>query len=514
MIPINLSNLLNKISSFTFSQEDERRSPDTSLIFYRLAICFAILLPSALAIRYGIAHLRSRVSKRRENSQQEQRVQDTSKRALDDSTNGKKQEDASPQPEHASETKPDPQPPEIQKIPEEENPGEKEETTKTLKEISCPKGTRYIHTKQVPAPFNVRTLAKTSLEEIDNLEYRVQIDETEIERRLQKEFNAAIAQEKVQLTNCSFSAQATRIDQKTADTSTSGKSTSEIRFNKTEISFSTEEQTGLAEARGARSTMEDAHIASSFTFQAGGQPKEVKITGVFDGHGGDECAKFVAENIKDHLRARLEEQNATGLRDLGIWNAIKLAFVDLSRSYHQNIDVYNADAGTTANVALIIDGDLWIANLGDARAILLHPDGTSTQLSEDAKPGDLKYKKSIEKRGGRVNEHGYPRLNGILAVARSFGDHKLRGTVSARPKITKISHPERDGGEETSWKGYHLIQCCDGVFDVASSKQVGSLVHADLQKECSLAIAAKNIVDAAYQAGSTDNLSALVVPLG
>ncbi|OGN58689.1 MAG: hypothetical protein A3C42_01330 [Chlamydiae bacterium RIFCSPHIGHO2_02_FULL_45_9] len=49
-------------------------------------------------------------------------------------------------------------------------------------------------------------------------------------------------------------------------------------------------------------------------------------------------------------------------------------------------------SGTTATVAMILDGKLWTANVGDSRTIL----DNGIQLSEDAKPTDTHYRKGIE----------------------------------------------------------------------------------------------------------------------
>ena len=59
--------------------------------------------------------------------------------------------------------------------------------------------------------------------------------------------------------------------------------------------------------------------------------------------------------------------------------------------------------------------------------------------------------------------------------------------------------------------GTHLILACDGIYDVASTRQVAQGVKGD--KDGSSMQLAQNIVHSAYMAGSKDNLSALVVKL-
>ncbi|MFT4554563.1 MAG: serine/threonine protein phosphatase PrpC [Chlamydiales bacterium] len=370
--------------------------------------------------------------------------------------------------------------------------------------------TKHAHNVQIKAPFEVQENSAVSLDDIDKREYRIHIDAHEVARRLETEKSDAINQQKNENHYENFNQQMKLLSSNDNTTLHFGYLNSIIGYHKTPVTFSSPSfGVGMAEAQGRRPTMEDSHISNSFHFKAGVSSRRVRITGIFDGHGGPEVSNFAADNIVKHLVRRLEEQNRDSLSELGIWNALKLTFVDLSRSYNPTKPNYNAGSGSTANVALMINGDLWTVNLGDSRAILLDPDGITTQLSEDANPGNDKYKKGIQDRGHSVFTKfgGIPRIDGRLAVARSFGDHYLKGAVSARPKITKFPQP-KDG-----WKDYYLIQCCDGIYDASSSSQVGDLAYARLQKGDSLGAVASKIVKAAHQAGSEDNLSAIVSSL-
>ncbi len=251
---------------------------------------------------------------------------------------------------------------------------------------------------------------------------------------------------------------------------------------------------GVCHYIGRRDEMEDEHLATSFNVKIGGSDYPVKLFGVFDGHGGPEASKYLKEKLQAKLSKLLVELNAKGLSDEGIWNALKMTFVQLNQEFKKK-------SGSTATVALLLDGKLWTANVGDSRTILDN-NGQTIQLSEDAKPGDPRYAKGIKNRGGFVNWFGGMRVNGVLAVARSVGDHKLQGAVSARPKITAMSLKEVAPDS-------HLVLACDGIYDVASSRQIGDAVrdHSDL----SPSELAQNIVFSAYQANSKDNLSAMVI---
>jgi serine/threonine protein phosphatase PrpC len=227
-----------------------------------------------------------------------------------------------------------------------------------------------------------------------------------------------------------------------------------------------------------------------------------QLMGVFDGHGGAEVANYLATNLEPILCKQLiqEAERSAGFTDAAIWTALKQTFVCIDQKIKVEAPHLEGQ-GSTATVALIFNGKLWIANVGDSRAILDRNGGT--QLTEDAKPDDLRYKKSIEKRGGVVSlaaEGGVARIDWNLAVARAIGDHRLRGHVSARPKITTFPVPTA---------GSHLILACDGIFDVASTTQVAMAVEANSALKAEEI--ASGIVSSAFRAGSRDNLTALVI---
>ncbi|WP_067583116.1 PP2C family serine/threonine-protein phosphatase [Endozoicomonas ascidiicola] len=369
-------------------------------------------------------------------------------------------------------------------------------------------------------------LKSVTNEEIEELEYRVILKPDSIQTKLKQERAIAKLQgqqgsqeDKDFLTQNEFQAHFEDVE---ASKGVINVDNGVVEFWKktTQIHYETAANSsgsGIASAQGLRGTMEDAHMARQFSITIQGQEIPINITAVFDGHGGDEWAQYAQKHIVNHLQRRLHQFNEYGLNDTGIWNALKIAFVDLDR---EMLDDYPEGSGTTANVALNIGGDLWVANLGDSRSILVDANGNTEQISEDAKPNDERYHATIKKRGGVVppSWRGIPRVNGILAVARSLGDNsqnmaipvdgdpeRASGAISARPKVTKIPANEL--------KGKVLIQTCDGIPDVASSHEIGNAVIQDLKAGNTSTIAAAKLVARAFEAGSKDNLSAIVTKL-
>lgn len=94
------------------------------------------------------------------------------------------------------------------------------------------------------------------------------------------------------------------------------------------------------------------------------------------------------------------------------------------------------------------------------------------------------------------------RVNGLLAVARTLGDKMLHPYVRADPFVHT---QEVTAGDE------FLIIACDGVWDVTTNQQAVDLVRAEACDHPQLA--ALRLRDHAYLCGSSDNITAVVVPL-
>ena len=115
--------------------------------------------------------------------------------------------------------------------------------------------------------------------------------------------------------------------------------------------------------------------------------------------------------------------------DAGIGNSIRFAFIIRLRY-----------------LIHLIHPRLVVANTGDCRAVLarLHEDRTpyAMAMSIDHKPDRQDEVSRIKQAGGFVRHWGVPRVNGVLAVSRAFGDFSLknRGTPPPHHNPT-LTHP-------------------------------------------------------------------------
>ncbi|MGR3951443.1 MAG: PP2C family protein-serine/threonine phosphatase [Chlamydia sp.] len=160
-----------------------------------------------------------------------------------------------------------------------------------------------------------------------------------------------------------------------------------------------------------------------------------------------------------------------------------------------NIDLFPF-GGTTMSLVIVLNGYGFCINIGDSRALLV-TDSAIEQLTQDAFPSDPSFKKSVEKRGGVVEDN---RVYGILATARAIGDDQIEG-ISPRPKVTCF--PVQ--------KEMKLIIGSDGLFETLKSQEVGKLVQQN--KTWSNQDLSYELLKEAYATGSSDNITAMVASL-
>ncbi len=277
-------------------------------------------------------------------------------------------------------------------------------------------------------------------------------------------------------------------------------------FVATEVSWDASGQSfsGVASAQGRRAVMEDTHIMADLQIE--GAENGAQLFGVFDGHAGAGASAFVKDNVAFYLQREVQAYREllrpgveSRLTDEVIWNALKQCFIRLSEDYE-------GEDGTTAVIAFIVDRKVWIANVGDSRAIFVKEDGETIQASEDAKPDIERYRRKIESHKGCVIKmlSGISRVNGFLAVARAVGDHEVTGVI-ANPKITCYALEDFVGG--------YVVLACDGLYDVATTNEVGYAVDRLTAQGFSPDEIAQRLVSAAIGNGSKDNVTTLVVKL-
>lgn len=137
-------------------------------------------------------------------------------------------------------------------------------------------------------------------------------------------------------------------------------------------------------------------------------------------------------------------------------------------------------------------------------------------MTSDHHPDRDDERARIEHAGGFVLDWDIPRVNGILAVSRAIGDVSLK-------RYGVIAEPEIIGWRWITVKDMYLMVASDGVFESLTSESVCQLIKdADVEENttpnCRFPFLPSSslaywVVKTALERGSTDNLSAIVVPL-
>ena len=263
----------------------------------------------------------------------------------------------------------------------------------------------------------------------------------------------------------------------------------------------------------ARNNRVEANLNPSFPAQVipdlgalPGLPRPERYGGyaymaIFDGHDGDACASFLQHELHGHLC-----RQAQFFGDARA--AVARAFREADDEACARLRADDDASGSTAVVALFDGGSnkLLVAHCGDSRAVLSVSGGCALPLTQDhrlTRPDELA---RIRNAGGLVVNH---RLNGSLAVSRSFGDvlHKDAATCPTLTAAPEVAIRALDDEDE------FVVVGCDGLWDTLSMQTVTNFVRAELQRHRDLQRAAKALTEEAIARGSVDNVSVIIVAL-
>ena len=240
---------------------------------------------------------------------------------------------------------------------------------------------------------------------------------------------------------------------------------------------------------GRRDSMEDVWFQHTWHDQG---RQGARVFGMLDGHGGAACARFVRQHLPSFL-----EHELLSMETVSVPGAVKSAFDAVQERWEA--DPASDTSGACCTVALVLESHVWIAWCGDCSAVGCRS-GSAVTFTSDHSPTAAVERRRLEAAGGRLvqTDDGKWRLNGQIAVSRAFGD-KTQPLVSHVPDVT---HYALRGMDEL------LVLATDGVWDVLTPEQVvtalqGTVRHRDY--------GAKRIASDAYNAGSTDNIGAMVI---
>jgi serine/threonine protein phosphatase PrpC len=274
---------------------------------------------------------------------------------------------------------------------------------------------------------------------------------------------------------------------------------------------------GIASSSGRADKGKGAQIVKSFSFMGGEKREEAYFTAILSGHGrkGEESVQTIKEEFTPYLIQQLQAFNTKRVSTLGVWNAPKIACVNLDRK------LGGVEGGCSTNFLLHLGENLWIGGLGNARAIRV--DATErevVQLSADQSPilppsqEGFQYRFSVSSNDPNswgVQFGGEP-LDGREVptpqmMAHTLGDHEVPNR-NPRPKMNKVHILKLE-----EQNAHYLVQVDAGITKVVTTNQIGMRICQLHRSGATVGEMARNLVASGYQAGSRGNLTAVVTKL-
>ncbi|KAK9665242.1 hypothetical protein RND81_14G099800 [Saponaria officinalis] len=243
---------------------------------------------------------------------------------------------------------------------------------------------------------------------------------------------------------------------------------------------------GYSSFRGKRASMEDFYDVKMSNING----NTVCLFGIFDGHGGSRAAEYLKQHLFENLMKHPQFMTDTKLAISETYKKTDSEFLDAEKDTCR-------DDGSTASTAILVQNHLYVANVGDSRAVVSKA-GKAIPLSEDQKPNRSDERKRIESAGGVVMWAGTWRVGGVLAMSRAFGNRMLKQFVVAEPEIQEL---------EVNMELELIVLASDGLWDVVPNEDAVSIARAEEEPES----AAKKLIETAFTRGSADNITCIVV---
>lgn len=209
-------------------------------------------------------------------------------------------------------------------------------------------------------------------------------------------------------------------------------------------------------------------------------------------HGGEVASSTAVDTIREFFRANEEDDAVTwpfGLRkDLSFGqNLVRVAVRTANQAVMARRKGELGNMGTTVVVLAMREGRAIVAHVGDSRVYRVR-NGAMTQLT-----ADHSLYNELQKAGSTD-----------LPSQKEF---HYRNIVTRALGFNVSAGDEPDLSAEAPRPGDVFLLSTDGLHDYLDDTQIGAIVKASE----SLDEACENLVVAAYDAGSTDNITVLLV---
>ena len=218
--------------------------------------------------------------------------------------------------------------------------------------------------------------------------------------------------------------------------------------------------------------------------------KKARVFIVADGVGGNNSGEFASRTCVDEIANYVETHDVNALKNE---DDIKAFFEDCIKNANYKIlelsqrHEENRGMATTVVVAFLKKSKLYVFNIGDSRAYILH-DGELRQITEDHT-----YVNSLVKAGLITEEEAETHENRNM-ITRAVGvDHRV----------------ETDFFVETISTGDRILLCTDGLYGEMKKSELIEL----LCQEKTMIDICEDLVETANNNGGSDNITLVVADI-
>jgi len=208
--------------------------------------------------------------------------------------------------------------------------------------------------------------------------------------------------------------------------------------------------------------------------------------GVYDGHGGSYAAKYAAQKLHSIFLSKCQSASPPGH-----------AFIESYETISRELE--SQESGTTAATFLIKENDVFTANAGDSRIIIVGKIGVY-QLSVDHRLNNTEEYKRVMASGALVRHPYIIRGSQGIMTTRALGDPYFS-------PVGVISTPSTNH-HVISGDDLMLISASDGLWDMMSISEVSSYARKTPDPDILVETLAKEVLDNRL---GTDNLTIIAV---
>jgi len=264
---------------------------------------------------------------------------------------------------------------------------------------------------------------------------------------------------------------------------------------------------GVARAMGGRKYQEDEYTCVDHLTRHGGPA----YFGIYDGHGSDYYSAHASMDLYRVIQNHIEE-----IRGKGVLEAMVSAFREEDRLMSQTVKGRPVpEGGSTATAALILGDELFLANVGDSRAVLAIRESTgklkAVRLSKDHKPDDPEEKQRIEKVGGVVQFGRVLGPNTAINMSRALGDFEFKVPLNKAQADFITGTPYVAPPVRLRPEVKFLVLASDGLWNQMEDQEVVDEILVQREAGLSVSQIAEKLAHKCGSVEFSDNITIILV---